>query len=322
MSENLDFKPFPLLWNPHFQTVIGSYLNFDLAPLSETHKVELSDGDKISLEITTPHGWQETDPTVFLVHGLCGSHESGYLVRMARKLYEKGVRAVRFNMRGCGSGVGDAKGIYHSGRSDDVLDALKYIKRKTPQTAITLIGFSLGGNIVLKLAGELNVNASKYLEQVIAVCPPIHLQKSVMRLDHSVNSFYQNYFLRNLTADMAIRHTLFPQLEIPKLPEKLTFYDFDEFYVAPQSGFKSAVDYYTKCSSGQFIPHITVPCRILFAKDDPIVYTADVKDVYTPSNVRLYSTDRGGHMGFLGRPFHKRGLHWMDHLLMEWINSD
>jgi predicted alpha/beta-fold hydrolase len=321
MSEDLDFKPFPLLSNPHFQTVVGSYLNFDLAPLSETHKVLLNDGDKISLEITTPHGWKETDPTVMLVHGLCGSHKSGYLVRMARKLYERGIKAVRFNMRGCGSGKGEAKEIYHSGRSDDVLDALKYVKNKHKETPITLIGFSLGGNIVLKLAGELNVNASKYLDQVIAVCPPIHLQKSVMRLDHCMNRFYKRYFLKNLATDLKIRHALFPHLELPDFPKDLSFYDFDEIYVAPQSGFKSAVDYYTKCSSSQFIPHITVPCRILFAKDDPIVYTADVKDVYTPSNVLLYSTDRGGHMGFLGRPFMKRGLHWMDHLLIEWIED-
>lgn len=321
MSESLNFEPFPLMSNPHFQTVIGSYLNFDLAPLSKTEKVSLPDGDKISLEITTPLEWKEGDHTVMLVHGLCGSHESGYLVRMARKLYAKGIRAVRFNMRGCGSGIGDAREIYHSGRSDDVLEALAFIKKKTPRSPITLIGFSLGGNIVLKLAGELNVNASKYLHQVIAVCPPIHLQKSVMRLDHRMNRFYQRYFLKNLVTDMELRHSLFPDLSLPVLPKELTFYDFDQLYVAPQSGFKSAVDYYTKSSSSQFIPHITVPCRILFAKDDPIVYTADVQDVYTPSNISLYSTERGGHMGFLGRPFGERGLHWMDHLLIEWIED-
>lgn len=323
MTENLNFKPFPFLSNPHCQTVLGTWFAFDKVPVSEKQFIDLPDGDQLVLEVTTPPNWKLSDKTVMLVHGLCGSQDSGYQVRLARKFYEKGIRAVRYNMRGCGSGKGYARELYHSGRSDDVLEALKFLKKEAPDSDITLMGFSLGGNIVLKLAGELNTNASRYLHEVIAICPPIHLQKSVMRLDHSVHQLYRRYFLKHLYADMMSRHALFPDIPMPELPNPLSsFFDFDQCYVAPQSGFKSAVDYYTKSSSCQFIPHITIPCRILFAKDDPIVYTADVDDVYIPTNVRLFATDHGGHMGFIGWPQKKQGLHWMDHQLIAWVEGN
>lgn len=318
--ENIDFTPFPIISGCHTQTILGSCLNFHRHPVSETRLVELPDGDKVALEISTPSDWKGTNPTVLMVHGLCGSHRSTYLIRMTHKLMAKGWRVVRYNMRGCGTGKGHAREIYHSGRSDDLYEAIKSIKEEEPESDITLIGFSLGGNVSLKLAGELSIHAPKLLKQIIAVSPPTHLHSSVKRLDTEVNKFYQRYFLKHLKEDMFDRHKRFPEIKMPDLPKTMSFYEFDELYIAPQSGFKSAIDYYTKCSSFPLIPHITIPCKILFAKDDPIVDSTSLDDTLLPGNVKVFVTDHGGHMGFLGSPRSDGGFHWMDAMLLRWLD--
>lgn len=318
MSEMFDFRPFPLLPGAHGQTIFGTLFNFERTPQGKTELVELPDRDKIACEVSTPLKWTPFDQTVIMLHGLCGSHESGYLLRMTRKLTRAGVRAIRMNMRGCGTGKGHAKGLYHSGRSDDVYRVVKYFRDKDPHSEVTLIGFSLGGNVVLKLAGELNVHGVSLLKQVIAVCPPINLHKSVLRLDTKVNQLYRKYFLKALRAGCIDRHKRYPDLPPLELPEDITFYEFDELYIAKEGGFKSAVDYYTKCSSGQMIPYIMIPTKILFAEDDPIVDSKDVLETDLPESVKVYGTKKGGHMGFLGSLFQEGGFHWMDHILMKW----
>jgi len=160
MSQELPFEPFPFLNDPHYQTIIGSVWSFFFEPNSEQRVVVLPDGDRICLEVTTPRDWKPTNLTVFLVHGLCGSHKSPNLGRMAKRLEPLGVRVVRFNMRGCGSGRGLAKQGYHSGSSEDVFESIKALKKECPESPIILIGFSLGGNIVLKMCGELASLAS------------------------------------------------------------------------------------------------------------------------------------------------------------------
>lgn len=154
MSEELPFEPFPFLNDPHQQTFFNSFFNFLFEPPSDQKLVRLPDGDQISLEITTPREWKKEDPTVILVHGLCGSHKSPNLVRMARRLEPLGVRAVRFNMRGCGSGRGLARQIYHSGRSEDLFEAVKALKLEHPASPIVLIGFSPGPRIESERKGR------------------------------------------------------------------------------------------------------------------------------------------------------------------------
>src|SRR2546428_6608544 len=166
------FRPLPCLTHPYLQTIVAAKLTWSREPPSTTHLVELSDGDTIALEVSTPRGWQPHDLTAVLLHGLCGCHRSPYMQRLARKLWRPGLRAVRMNLRGCGSGRGLAHYPYHSGRSADVLAVLGSLFQGAPASPVILVGFSLGGNIVLKLAGELSQTVPVYLLQVIAICPP------------------------------------------------------------------------------------------------------------------------------------------------------
>ena len=321
MAKEIPFDPFPLLQGPHHQAIANSFFNFFFEPASDQMQVLLPDGDRISLEITTPREWQPTDLTVFLVHGLCGSHKSANLVRMARRLEPLGIRTVRFNMRGCGSGRGLAKHIYHSGRSEDVFESIKALKKQNPESPIVLIGFSLGGNIVLKMAGELGGLASVFVKKVIAVSPPVDLYSSILMLGDAENAIYERYFYRLLRADVHYRHKKFKDLKPVYLPRNLKLYEFDQIYTAPVCGFQNVDDYYARCSSAQFVPSIEVPTTILFAEDDPIVSSYSLDGIQIPSHVEVLKTKQGGHMGYLGNPKDERGLHWLDSVLVDWIRE-
>ena len=322
MTRELPFDPFPFLHGPHHQTIIGSFCGFLFDPASDQKLILLPDGDRLSLEVTTPRGWKPTDPTVFLVHGLCGSHKSPNLVRMARRLEPLGIRAVRFNMRGCGSGKGLAKQIYHSGRSEDVFESIKVLKKEHPDSPIVLIGFSLGANIVLKMAGELGAVAKPFIQKMIAVSAPVDLYSSILMIGHPDNAMYERYFYKLLRADVHYRHKKFKDLPPVNLPRNLKIYEFDQIYTAPTCGFRSVHDYYSRCSSAQFVPDIALPCKILFAEDDPIVSSHSLDDVSLPSNVEVYRTKKGGHMGYLGNPQGEKGFHWLDSLLIDWIREN
>lgn len=322
MSESHNFRPFPFFTGKHTQTLVGTMFAFSFEPESETRFVDLPDGDKLALEYSTPEGWTNKQPTIFMLHGLCGSHKSTYLVRMARKLGRNGIRAIRMNLRGCGSGKGLSRNIYHSGCSDDLRAALEYVKREAPESDIILLGFSLGGNIVLKLAGELGLEKNDTLiKHVISVSPPVDLEASVQLLDADTNKIYSRYFMHHLLSEVEERHRFFPDIIMPKFPSPLSFYLFEKLYICPNAGFSSNSEYYDKCSSAPKVPWIKIPCHILFAKDDPIIDHRALENYTIPDNVKITITNHGGHMGFIGSPLDVGGFHWMDTTLMKWISE-
>lgn len=318
MRHLLDFSPFPLFPGAHAQTAIASHLPVTALP-SQTQLVTLEDGDQIALEVSKPPSWQPHHPTVIILHGLCGSHEGANLVRTASNVVAQGGRAVRMNMRGCGSGQGLARQLYHSGRSEDIWAALEALHARTPYSPTTLIGFSLGGNQILKLAGELGSSAPSYLAQVIALCAPVDLHRCAALLARPENRFYNRHFVRQLRRDRLEREHFFPDLPQVTLPDELTVYAFDDLYTAPQSGFKSADDYYTQTSAASLVPNITIPCQILFAEDDPFIAAGAFDGIKVPSNVEVYHTTYGGHLGFLGTPGRWGGFRWLDAQIMSWL---
>jgi predicted alpha/beta-fold hydrolase len=286
-----------------------------------TQFVRLPDGDQIALEVSTPPYWQPTDRTVILLHGLCGCHGSPYMIRLASKFCRRGIRTVRMNMRGCGSGFGFARQPYHSGRSDDVQAVLDILHQKAPRSPTTAIGFSLGGNVLLKWAGESRAIASDYLNQVIAVCPPADLAACVRLFAQPSNRIYAWRFMRLLKAAVMARQALFSDSVPVSLPKRVTLYEFDNLYTAPQCGFHDADDYYARCGAAPLVPQITLPCRILFAADDPLIDVSMFDHVTLPPNVQVCHTARGGHLGFLGMPGLPGGYRWMDAQLLAWTEN-
>jgi hypothetical protein len=317
----LAFDPFPLFADRHAQTIIASQISLAIPSPSTTRVIALPDGDQLALEVSTPSTWQPTDPTVVLIHGLCGCHASPYMIRMAHKLWSSGIRAVRMNMRGCGSGDSLARQPYHSGRSGDVLAVLADLRHVAPQSPVTAIGFSLGGNLLLKLAGELQTGAATYLKQAIAVSPPADLAASVRTFSQPSNRVYEWRFIRLLKVATAARHARFPDLPAISLPKRLSLYEFDNLYTAPLCGFADADDYYARSSAAPLVPQISIPCRILFAADDPLIDTTTFDAMTLPSNIQVYHTLRGGHLGFLGIPGRPGGYRWMDAQLLDWVRA-
>jgi predicted alpha/beta-fold hydrolase len=310
------FRPFPLLANPHLQTLVGNLLSLAREPRSVTKLVTLPDGDRLALEVSTPDVWREADPTVVLVHGLCGSHRSTYLVRLAAKLFARGVRAVRLNLRGNGTGVGLARRPYHAGCSDDVRVALEALRAETPRSPITLAGFSLGGNIALKLAGELGQDAPALFERVVGVCPAVDLMGGWRRI--SRQPLYHRHFVRLLLREMQRRHAVSGE-PCPTFSPWVSLFDFDDGYTAPHWGYAGAEAYYDAASARDHLPRIAVPCRVLLAEDDPII-DSSCWEQRMPAAAELIRSPRGGHLGFVGAPaaLARPDVRFMDDVVLRW----
>lgn len=319
MAEYLSFDPFPYFNNPHLQTIVAAILIFNPEPPSKQMLVPLPDGDKISLEVTTPQNWKATDDTVILIHGLCGSHRSPNSVRTAKRLAEQGVRVARFNMRGCGSGKGHAKKIYHAGLSGDLLEVVHALKKEHPASPISVAGFSMGAQLTLKLAGELGELGPSLLKQVIAVSPPSQMDATKSRLCSTENLFYQGIFLSILKEHVEFLQTHKDQTFEFSWPENMTLSQFDDKVTAPWGGFKDAADYHACCSALPLVPNIKIPCKILFAEDDPIIPSDMFDGMALPENIRVFKTEKGGHLGFLAHPRQGKGIFWLDTVVIDWL---
>lgn len=318
LSQKDRFQPFPIFRGKHLQTIIANIFPFYSDFVSQQRFFHLRDGEKLSLEISIPQKWKESALTVVMLHGVCGSHASPYLVRMTGKLYQQDVRVVRVNLKGCGSGRGYAKKVYHPDCSYDLWEVIQDIKKETPDSPLVVIGFSFGGNVALKMAGEMESEAEKVVDKVIAVNPPVDLYATAKLL--SRNRIYEEYFMHYFRSEVAFLHDKF-HTKPAKIPWGMRVIGFDQFYLAPMAGYRSAKEYYHAMSSGRVLPMVKVPCFILFSRDDPIVDAKVLDEVRLPSHIKVVATERGGHLGFLGKLGSEGGFHWMDSLLLKWIFS-
>jgi predicted alpha/beta-fold hydrolase len=305
VRSQLTFRPYPGLSSSHLQTIIGAFRPPGTPPPSERILVPLEDGDLLSCEVSIPVSWSEEQKTVVLVHGLGGSHTSPHMVRISRKFYRQGYRVVRVNLRGCGSGKGLANKTYYGGASHDIRCVLEFFKQRAPKSPHYTVGFSLGGNIILKLAGELGKQARDLVFGFIAICPPLDLAKSVRLIERY--PFYHVYYLNKLRKQARFW-----------LEKKVrSLYEFDDTFTAPMWGYSGADEYYRYCSSIQFLPRIAHRCHLLFAEDDPFVDIGDLPSL--PDQVHAFSTKFGGHMGFIGKTEKAHRSFWLDQVLIDWV---
>lgn len=309
--KKLDFQPLAGLSSKHLQMIISAYLPSGIAPQSDQLLIDIGDNDKLCCEVSVPPQWTSTTKTIALIHGLGGSHSSGYMVRMARKLFQNGYKVVRINLRGCGSGKGLSKIPYNAGNSEDVLNILQHLKMGHPESEIILIGFSLGANTALKFAGELHQEAATLLKMIIAVCTPFDLESTVMAIQKKGHSLYHRYYLQKIF-----------QQASPWIHQKIhSLYEFDDKITGPLWGFGGAQEYYQQCSCIRYLNHIKCESHLLFANDDPFVALDALKTIPLPPQVHLWLTEQGSHMGFLGRTSPKGSIQWMDDLLLQWVEE-
>jgi len=241
-------------------------------------------------------------PTLLLLHGLEGSSLAHYICGISDKAWAAGWNVVRLNQRNCGNTEHLSRGLYHSGLTDDPLLVMRELIDVDRIRTIAIAGYSLGGNLTLKLAGELGDAAIPELAAVCAVSPTMDLASCVEALERRANIAYEFNFVRNLKARMRRKAAAFPgDYALEPLRRVWTVRQFDEAYTAPHHGFSGATDYYHRASALRVINRIRVPALILTAQDDPFVPTGAFSDPAVTGNphITVVITPHGGHCAFV-----------------------
>jgi predicted alpha/beta-fold hydrolase len=254
-----------------------------------------------------------------LLHGLAGCHQSSYMVRIAGKLNEAGVRTFRMDLRGCGAGQGLASLPYHAGRSEDARAALEFLAAECPDSAATVVGFSLSGNIVLKLLGEAPHALPPNVEKAVTVSPALDLAACAGSLVTRFQKLYERHFVRLLCRQIDLNRKLRPEMVAVETPHKSrTLFEFDDAYTGPACGFGTAENYYATNSASRHLSGIRLPTLIISAKDDPLVPNSCFGAAEVPACVRLHVTEHGGHLGYVARPGPDPDRRWMDWRIVDW----
>jgi predicted alpha/beta-fold hydrolase len=316
------FEPHPLVKGPHAQTIVGRYMGGQRLKLpARAHQVALADGDRLLVLESVPSGWEPSMPAAVLVHGLAGSADANYVVRVSRLLLDMDIRVVRVNLRGSGQGFGLARQIYHAGRSEDLRQVVNWLHSRIEGSPIALIGFSLGASLVLKAGIEAADAPIAGLDCLLAANAPIDLVHCARMMRLAENRVYNWNFVRWLRAMVDRLHREFPDLGPPRLEGVRTLYEFDDRYTAPKGGFASADDYYTRCSVKSRIGMVALPGLVVHAMDDPFIGAEPFLNVEYPRALDVELVRHGGHLGYLSRTRWEGTRRWLDLRLTTWLRS-
>jgi len=317
------FVPRRGLKNGHVQTLVGNYLRRPRLMLpveAELVEVDPADGSRVRCDVS----WQSREVragrlTVVLVHGLEGSSQSRYIQGLAARAWGEGWNVVRMNMRNCGGTEELTPTLYNSSFSGDVAAVVEHCRRTQGVARVALVGYSMGGNLVLKLAGERGARVP--LAGVAAVCPAIDLAAGSDALHEPANRIYEWHFLRGLMARFQRKAALYPAIyDTANVGSVRSLRDFDDKIVARYCGFKDASDYYYRAASARVVDKIACPALIIRALDDPFIRVTPETQAKLENNrhITLVETLHGGHCAYLS---HEKGeaIHWAEATVIRWI---
>ena len=328
------FRPHALLKSGHAQTIAAAFLHgakehrlLGQQRPAVRHGVRLSDGDQVVLHDGCPAGWRAGDMAVLLLHGLSGCGQSTYVLRAAARLNQVGVRTYRMDSRTCGAGRGLAVRPYHAGQSDDLCAALAFVAECCPGSPLGLVGYSMGGNTVLKALGEDVATLPETLVRAVAVNPAIDLAACCNYLQGPMQRFYDRHFAKTLTQHIAGLDLETGDDIIAAAARELQsspaacIREFDQRFTVPRWGFDSVEHYYAAASSARFIKQIEVPTLILHSRDDPLIPAAIFENLERSDAVTLYLSEHGGHLGFVGAAGVDPDRRWMDWRIRDWLTG-
>ena len=318
------FEPCRGIRNGHLQTIVGNFLPrpaFRLAAESETVEVDPADGSRVLCHCHwQPEAVRAERLTVVLIHGLEGSSDSRYIQGIAARAWDAGWNAIRMNMRTCGGSETLTPTLYHSGLSGDVGMVVRHYAERFGLERVALVGYSMGGNLVLKLAGEWG--SQPPLCAVAAVCPAIDLAPGADALHEPLNRGYEWRFLLSLMARYERKAKLFPSIYAsPKaIGPVRSIRDFDNKIVARYWGFRDADDYYHRAASARVVDRIAVPTLVLHAQDDPFIRLLPETRAKLEANPHLTfaETRHGGHCAYLSRDPGNE-IHWAEATVMRFL---
>ena len=329
------FRPRHFLGNPHLQTIAGNFLpRVNHLPDPQSIFVEVAPPDaatgmQLGSRVLCHCHWQpearrDQAVTVIILHGLEGSSNSQYVCGNADKLWYAGANVIRMNMRNCGGTEALSPTLYHSGLSADVLAVMRFFIDREHLSSLSLIGYSMGGNLVLKLAGDLGPRAPVELRSVIGVSPVIDLADSADALHETFNRIYERRFLKNLLKRFRRKAAIFPTLYDAARADNIgSLREFDDRITAQYSGFSGADDYYFRAASARVLHDIAVPTLILHALDDPFIRLTPASRAALRANpyITLLEPTHGGHCAFLAQPDLSRGYdgYWAEHTALKFL---
>ncbi len=319
------FRPNRWLRGGHVQTIASFLLprRIDL-PVAAERLVEVAPGVKVRcLCYWQPDEAKRTALTLIVVHGLEGSHESQYMLGVARNGLAAGMSVVLMNQRNCGGMNGFAPTLYNSSLSGDVAAVARSVLEDDGVSRFALIGFSMGGNLVLKLAGEWGLDAPREFRGVAAVCPAMDLAASADALHQAGNRLYEWYFLWQLFRRFREKAKLFPQdFDAARLHGVTSLRSFDHVVTAHYCGFAGADDYYERAAAARVVDRIAVPALILHAGNDPFIRVTQetrVRILANP-NINYVETEDGGHCAFIAqRDGHRDDGRWAEREVVEFV---
>lgn len=258
------------------------------------------------------------------LHGLEGSSEGHYMRGLAHKALRRGWNVVLLNHRNCGGTEHLTPALYHSGLTEDPLAVLRALRDTEGLTCFSVAGYSLGGNLAVKLAGELPDASDVPVVSIAAVCPTIDLALCASALEWRQNFPYQWNFLRGLKARLRRKAAAYPgRFDLSRLDRVRSVREFDDAFTAPLSGFGTAANYYDRASANRGVSRIAIPTMIIAAEDDPFVPTAQYlrEDIRANPNVRVSLQRHGGHCGFVGRPTEEHDGYWAEEAVVDFLTK-
>jgi len=309
----------PAWWLPgaHLQTVWSTFFRRRPVLVLETERVTLADGDFVEL------AWLGKDsglPLVLLLHGLEGSVESPYAKGLMQRLSQAGYAVCFMHFRGCSGEQNHLDRSYHSGDTGDLQQVVEHIYSQDQREIYALVGFSLGGNVILKWLGEKGEDAK--IQRAVAISVPFVLRDAAVRMNHGFSSLYQRHLLSRLHKKYRVKFGHRPSPFKGDVTRLNTFFKFDDQVTAPLHGFDGVDDYYQRSSSRQFIPKIRVPTLLIHASDDPFMYPTTVPEASElPPTVTLELSAAGGHVGFVSGRWPWQARYWVDERVVGWLKK-
>ncbi len=308
------YQPPFFLFNAHLETIYPALLRRVTLQPYIRERISTPDHDFLDLD------WlkQGASKLVIISHGLEGNSQRGYIKGMAKMCLANGFDVLTWNLRGCSEEMNQQLRFYHSGATDDLGCVVDHAIRSGYKD-ITLIGFSLGGNLTLKYIGEHTPPAE--IRKAVAFSVPLNLHTSCIKISLPSNRIYAERFLKSLKKKIIAKAAFRKELDIKDIDRIASLIEFDDRYTAPIHGFQNAVEYYSKSSSLQFLSNITIPTLIINAQNDPFLSEEcyPVKLLTNHPVVQFENPSHGGHVGFA--QFNKNGLYWSEERAMNFIND-
>jgi len=310
-----DYHPFFPLINGHLNTIFPAVFRRQPLPPYSRERITTPDNDFLDLD----HLHSGNKQLAILCHGLEGSSDSQYIKGTARILHANGWDVTAMNYRSCSGEMNRQLQMYHSGATTDLHTIIGLLE--SAYEGIALVGFSLGGNMMLKYLGDGVYPLNKKIEKGVAVSVPLDLMGGSIEISKRKNIIYDWRFLKTLREKAFEKHKQYPEaVRIENLNKVKTLSDFDNYFTAPIHGFKDAADYYTKCSSKQFLTAIKIPTLILQAQDDPFLSESCYPIQETKANnlLTLMLPKHGGHVGF---SLPGKDYYWEELKILEYLGQ-